>query len=64
MAEEIAQFKLFNQENINKRLVFIDPTLHDGYSPSINPFAIIDRSEKNIAIMTQELKSIIAVLLE
>jgi len=44
--------------------VFIDPTLHDGYSPSINPFAMIDRSEKSIAIMTQELKSIIAVLLE
>jgi hypothetical protein len=64
MAEEIAQFKLFNKANINKRLVFIDPTLHDGYSPSINPFAIIDRSEKSIAIMTQELKSIIAVLLE
>lgn len=64
MAEEIAQFKLFNQEKINKRLVFIDPTLHDACSPSINPFTIIDHSEKNIAIMTQELKSIIAVLLE
>jgi len=64
MAEEIAKFKLFNHTNINKRLVFIDPTLHDDYSPSINPFAIINLSEKNIAIMTQELKSIIAVLLE
>ena len=64
MAEEIAQFKLFAHKKISKRLVFIDPSLHDDYSPSINPFAILDRSEKNIAIMTQELKSIIAVLLE
>jgi len=64
MAEEIAQFKLFHQVEYKKRLVFIDPTLDDAYSPSINPFSLADRSEKNIAIMTQELRSIITVLLE
>ncbi|MBL4746987.1 MAG: hypothetical protein JKY08_11565 [Flavobacteriaceae bacterium] len=64
MAEEIAKFKEFEQTKFANRLVYIDPTLKTGYSPSINPFELQDHSEQNIALMTQELKSIINVLLQ
>jgi len=49
---------------VAKRVVYIDPSLHRDFSPSINPFEIEDRSEKNIALMTQELRSIFEVLLQ
>jgi len=64
MVEEIARMKVFQNPQKQKRLVYIDPSLQQDYSPSINPFEISDRSEKNIALMTQELKSIITVLLQ
>jgi type IV secretory pathway VirB4 component len=49
---------------VSNRVVYIDPSLHPQFSPSINPFEIEDRSEKNIALMTQELRSIFEVLLQ
>jgi len=64
MAEEIAKFTEFTNPKKSKRLVYIDPTLQKGYSPSINPFELDDYSEENISLMTQELKSIITVLLQ
>ncbi|MBA6397592.1 hypothetical protein H4J67_07520 [Colwellia sp. BRX10-4] len=64
MAQEIAQFKEFNQPKFANRLVFIDPSLKTGYSPSINPFQLEVKTDENIALMTQELLSIIKVLLQ
>jgi hypothetical protein len=64
MAQEIAQFKEFNQPKYANRLVFIDPSLKAGYSPSINPFQLEYKTDENIALMTQELLSIIKVLLQ
>jgi len=64
MSEEIAKFSEFSTKKKAERLVYIDPTLKAGYSPSINPFELDDHSEENIALMTQELKSIITVLLQ
>ena len=64
MAQEIAQFKEFNQPKYANRLVFIDPSLKAGYSPSINPFQLEVKTDENIALMTQELLSIIKVLLQ
>lgn len=64
MVEEIARFKCFSPENNYDDLVYIDPTLKNGFSPSINPFEIEDTSENNIAITTQELKRVINALLQ
>jgi Type IV secretory pathway, VirD4 components len=64
MVEEIARFKRFSPENDYDDLVYIDPTLKNGFSPSINPFEIEDKSENNIAITTQELKRVINTLLQ
>ena len=64
MVEEIARFKRFSPENDYDSLVYIDPTLKNGFSPSINPFEIEDKSENNIAITTQELKRVINTLLQ
>jgi len=64
LAEEIAKLRPVKKRKIADRIVYIDPSLDANYSPSINPFEISDRSEKNIALMTQELKSIFSVLLQ
>ncbi len=64
MAQEIAQFNEFSHTKYDNRLVFIDPSLKQGYSPSINPFQLEFKTESNIALMTQELLSIIKVLLQ
>ncbi len=64
MAQEIAQFNEFSHTKYANRLVFIDPSLKQGYSPSINPFQLEFKTESNIALMTQELLSIIKVLLQ
>lgn len=64
MAQEIAQFTEFRQAKYANRLVFIDPSLKQGYSPSINPFQLEYKTDENIALMTQELLSIIKVLLQ
>jgi len=64
MVEEIAHFNEFSQPKFASRLVYIDPSLKQGYSPSINPFELTEHSEQNIALMTQELKSIIKILLQ
>ncbi len=63
MAEEIAHFKLFSKAKYRSRLVYIDPELAPAYSPGINPFVLEDLSERNIALMTQELKAIFKVML-
>jgi len=63
MADEIAHFSEFSKPHIRDRLVLIDPMLKQGFSPCLNPFELDSRSEKNIAIMTQELKRIIEILL-
>lgn len=64
LAEEIAKLKPIKNRKLANRVVYIDPSLDPNHSPSINPFEITDRSEKNIALMTQELKSIFSVLLQ
>lgn len=64
MAQEIAQFNEFSQVKYTNRLVLIDPSLKPGFSPSINPFQLEYKTEENIALMTQELLSIIKVLLQ
>lgn len=64
MAQEIAQFNEFSHTKYANRLVFIDPSLKQGYSPSINPFQLENKTEESIALMTQELLSIIKVLLQ
>lgn len=62
--EEIARLNPMKKRRISNRVVYIDPSLHPGYSPIINPFEVDDRSEKNIALMTQELRSIFEILLQ
>lgn len=64
MVEEIARFRRFSPQNNYDDLVYIDPTLKHGFSPSINPFEIEDTSENNIAITTQELIRVLSVLLQ
>lgn len=64
MVEEIARFKCFSPENNLDNLVYIDPTLERGFTPSINPFQIDDTSEENISIVTEELNRVINILLQ
>ena len=64
MAQEIAQFNEFSQTRYANRLVFIDPSVKTGYSPSINPFQLEVKTDESIALMTQELLNIIKVLLQ
>lgn len=64
MVEEIARFKCFSPESNYDYLVYIDPTLKNGFSPSINPFEIEDTSENNIAKTTQELIRVFKALLK
>jgi len=64
LVEEIVRMKPMAKRHISNRVVYIDPSLHADYTPSINPFEIADRSERNIALMTQELRSIFEVLLQ
>ena len=42
-----------------ERLIFVDPTLDANYTPTINLFELEDRTEANIAKMTQVISSII-----
>ena len=42
-----------------ERLVFVDPTLDANYTPTINLFELEDRTEANIAKMTQVISSVI-----
>jgi hypothetical protein len=63
LSEEIARFKEFAPQNDMERLVYLDPFLKDGYTFSINPFDIEDKSERVIAITSQELKRVIGVML-
>ena len=42
-----------------ERLIFVDPTLDANYTPTINLFDLEDRTENNIAKMTQVISSII-----
>ena len=42
-----------------ERLIFVDPTLDTNYTPTINLFDLEDRTENNIAKMTQVISSII-----
>jgi len=64
LVEEIARLKILNKPRFSNRLVYIDPSLSQDHSPSINPFQLKIKSEKNISLMTQELKSIMTVLLQ
>lgn len=63
IAEQVANFKEFNTPEGRDRLVYIDPTAKDGFSPSINPFYLKKTDEKTVGVMTQELKRILSVLL-
>lgn len=63
VAEEIARFREFSTPEGRDRLVYIDPTLKRGFSPSINPFRLDKVTDESVAIMTQELKKILSVLL-
>ena len=42
-----------------ERLIFVDPTLDTNYTPTINLFDLEDRSDDNIAKMTQVISSVI-----
>ncbi|GMM86954.1 hypothetical protein MTsN2n4_41830 [Pseudoalteromonas sp. MTN2-4] len=64
MVEQIAKNQDFAPEAEMEKLVYIDPTAKEGFSPSINPFEIKDLSEKNIATTTQELKRVLKALLQ
>lgn len=48
---------------ISDELVLIDPHLKEGYTPTLNPFDIKDKSETNIDIVTQELVGVFKELL-
>jgi len=41
--------------NDKKDIIYIDPTLKKGYTPTINPFRLKKRDEATIAIVAQEL---------
>lgn len=59
LCEEVARFK----ENMttdagivqSRNMIYIDPALDDDYTPSINPFQVKDKSEKNIDAVSQAL---------
>lgn len=38
-----------------KDIIYIDPTLKKGFTPTINPFRLKKRSEENISVVAQEL---------
>lgn len=69
LCEEIAKFKencshVFGSSYMSHTLVYIDPTLYDDYTPSINPFELTDKSEKNIDVVSQELAGVFDELLK
>jgi len=64
MAEEIARFREFQCGPAKDRLVYIDPNLSEEAWPTINPFHLPDKSERNIGLMAQEIKRILDVLLK
>lgn len=51
LSSEIKRLKL-NKES--DRLIYIDPYLKQGYTPTINPLYLKDKTEQNIDIATQE----------
>ena len=68
LCEEIGKFKencqTIRGNHYTKNLVYIDPTLYDDYSPSINPFDLKDKSERNIDAVSQSLTDVFDELLK
>lgn len=54
----------FSASFYSPNLVYIDPTLYDDFTPSINPFELKDKSEKNIDVVSQELAGVFDELLK
>lgn len=54
----------FSASFYSPNLVYIDPTLYDDYSPSINPFDLKDKSERNIDAVSQSLTDVFDELLK
>lgn len=63
LCEEVARFKEHAVIGGNN-LIYIDPMLDDEYTPSINPFELKDKSEKNIDSVSQALTSAFEELLK
>lgn len=55
LSKQVAMWKEFGNEKNKERLIYIDPFLKDGFTPSINPFYLKDKSEGNISTLTQQL---------
>lgn len=63
LAAEIALFPDLHRRGAQSKLVYIDPLLSPEHSPCFNPFQLPDPSERKIAIMSQELRRVLEVLL-
>lgn len=64
LAEQVAFFRPDIFKNGVDDVVYIDPTLRDDLSPSINPFDIPFTSENELSRNTQEILRILEVLLQ
>lgn len=68
LCEEIAKFKENGAEILgryrSKKLIYIAPALYDDFSPSINPFELKEKTEKNIDLMSQEITRVFEELLK
>jgi hypothetical protein len=64
LADQIAFFKPDIFQNGADDVVYIDPTLKNDLSPSINPFDIPFSNENELARNTQEILNILEVLLK
>jgi len=54
MAREVAQFPEF-QNQFAHRLIYVDPTIRDGFIPVFNPLDLKDTSDENVHLATEEL---------
>ena len=55
LSEQVAMWNEFKEEKNKDRLIYINPYLQDGFTPSINPFELKEKSEINILTLTEQL---------
>jgi energy-coupling factor transporter ATP-binding protein EcfA2 len=60
-ASQVAEWK---DNGLGDNLIYIDPYLKDGFTPTINPFEVRNTSPQGIDILSQELLSVFAEILQ
>jgi hypothetical protein len=60
LAEQVARFP---EVAASGRLVYLHPTLAEGFTPTINPFELADQSETAVHVMAEQIASVFGELM-